>query len=76
MIFSAPFNQNQVNYAMCIPSVFRTRMNHHILSVCIGNFIHLKTLFLHLLELPSVLSAVVELHSVLLLHKAAGSCSD
>ena len=76
MIFSAPFNQNQVNYAMCIPSVFRTRMNHHIASTWIGNLIHLKTLFLHLLELPGVLSAVVELHSVLLLHKAAGSCSD
>ena len=43
---------------------------------CIENLTHLKTLFLHLFELPGVLSAVVELHRVLLLHKAAGSCSD
>ena len=30
IIFSASFKQIQVNYALCIPSVFRTRKNHHI----------------------------------------------
>ena len=51
-------------------------MNHHIASTWVGNLTHLKALFLHLFELPGVLSAVVELHRVLLLHKTAGSCSD